>query len=57
MKQNYRLDKTGFINRKNLRGKHSEFWHHIAGCRQWFKVLRSTITHEIFKTAKTDEEL
>ena len=44
-------------NRKNLRGKHAEFWHHVAGCRQWFKVLRSTVTHEIFKTAKIKEEL
>ena len=43
--------------RKNLRGKHPEFWHHVAGCRQWFKVLRSTATHEIFKTAKINEEL
>ena len=43
--------------RKNPRGKHSEFWHHIAGCRQWFKVLRSTATHEIFKTVKINEEL
>jgi len=43
--------------RKNLRGKHPELWHHVAGCRQWFKVLRSTTTHEIFKTAKINEEL
>ena len=43
--------------RKNLRGKHAELWHHVAGCRQWFKVLRSTISHEIFKTAKIKEEL
>ena len=43
--------------RKNTRGKLSEFWHHVAGCRQWFKVLRSTATHEIFKTAKINEEL
>ena len=43
--------------RKNPRGKHAEFWHHIAGCRQWFKVLRSTVTHEIFKTDTINEEL
>ena len=43
--------------RKNIRGKHAELWHHVAGCRQWFKVLRSTITHEIFKTSKINEEL
>ena len=44
-------------NRKNPRGKHLEFWHHVSGCRQWFKVSRSTATHEIFKTAKINEEL
>ena len=43
--------------RKNIKGDHQEFWHHVAGCRQWFKVLRSTATHEIFKTTKIDEEL
>ena len=42
--------------RSNPRGKHSELWHHVAGCRQWFKVLRSTATHEIFKTTKINEE-
>ncbi len=43
--------------RKNTRGKHSEFWHHVASCRQWFKVSRSTATHEIFKTSKIIEEI
>ena len=42
--------------RKNQRGKHAEFWHHVAGCRQWFKVLRSTATHQIYKTLKINEE-
>ena len=44
-------------NRKSPRGKHLEFWHHISGCRQWFKVHRDTTTHEIFKTLKPHEEL
>ena len=72
MTQNYRLSKGGYINRdkeisnkewvdfvyfrKNPRGKHTEFWHHLAGCRQWFKVLRSTATHQIYKTLKINEE-
>ena len=43
--------------RKSPRGKHIELWHHIAGCRQWFKVQRDTVTHEIFKTAKMNEEI
>ena len=24
--------------RDNPRGKHTEYWHHVAGCRQWFKA-------------------
>ena len=43
--------------RKSPRGKHVELWHHIAGCRQWIKVQRDTVTHEIFKTAKMNEEI
>ena len=43
--------------RKSPRGKHIELWHHIAGCRQWIKVQRDTATHEIFKTAKINEEI
>ena len=27
-------------NRKSLRGKHLELWHHVSGCRQWFKLKR-----------------
>mgnify|MGYP003302836416 CR=1 FL=1 len=30
--------------RKSPRGKHIELWHHISGCRQWFKVQRDTAT-------------
>ena len=41
--------------RKSPRGKHTEYWHHLAGCRQWFIVERDTSTHEIFKTQKVDE--
>ena len=52
------LNSDNFIYfRDNPRGKHSELWHHVAGCRQWFKVLRDTSSHEIFKTAKLTEEL
>ena len=39
------------------RGKHLELWQHISGCRQWIKVERDTLTHEIFKTFKANEEL
>ena len=43
--------------RKSPRGKHIELWQHISGCRQWIKVQRDTVTHEIFRTAKMNEEI
>jgi len=46
-----------FYLRKSLRGKHLELWHHISGCRQWFKAQRDTSTHEIFKTLKPNEDI
>jgi len=43
--------------RANPRGPHEELWHHGAGCRQWFKVLRDTRTHDIIARARADESL
>ena len=42
--------------RDNPRGKHIELWHHVSGCRQWFKASRDTATHEIFSTCKMNED-
>jgi methylglutamate dehydrogenase subunit B len=33
--------------RDNPAGWHDELWQHSAGCRQWFRVRRDTLTHEI----------
>ena len=33
--------------RKNPKGLHRERWCHTLGCRRWFNVERSTVTHEI----------
>ncbi|MGH6717794.1 MAG: sarcosine oxidase subunit delta [Alphaproteobacteria bacterium] len=33
--------------RANPKGVHAERWVHAAGCRRWFNVLRSTVSHEI----------
>ena len=33
--------------RTNPKGWHRERWYHTNGCRRWFNVIRSTITHEI----------
>ena len=43
--------------RDNPRGKHTEYWHHVSGCRQWFKASRDTATHEIFNTSSLEEEI
>jgi sarcosine oxidase subunit delta len=41
--------------RANPKGWHVEWWHHVGGCRQWVKVVRHTVTHEIRQTAKATE--
>jgi sarcosine oxidase subunit delta len=33
--------------RRNPRGWHLEWWHHTGGCRQFLKVLRHTLTHDV----------
>jgi len=33
--------------RDNPKGLHRERWVHSWGCRQWFSVVRDTVTHEI----------
>ena len=43
--------------RESPRGHHLELWHHTSGCRQWIKVKRDTVTHEIYQTAKIEEEI
>jgi len=43
--------------RDNPRGWHIEWWHHIAGCRQWVKVVRHTLSHEIHATGKPHDKL
>ncbi len=43
--------------RANTRGPHSEWWHHIAGCRRWIKVRRNTYTHEILSSGAALDDL
>jgi methylglutamate dehydrogenase subunit B len=33
--------------RDNPAGDHLGWWYHGAGCRQWLKVSRNTLTHTI----------
>jgi len=41
--------------RDNPRGPHQERWVHSWGCRQWFNVVRDTLTHEILRVYRMDE--
>ena len=43
--------------RENPRGWHTEWWHHIGGCRQWVKVVRNTFSHEVSTTGKPHDKL
>ncbi|MBM3519797.1 MAG: sarcosine oxidase subunit delta, partial [Alphaproteobacteria bacterium] len=31
----------------NPKGPHEEFWQHVLGCRQWFRLTRNTATNEV----------
>lgn len=37
--------------RANPCGPHLEYWHHVNGCRQWLRVKRDTLTHEVLAAA------
>jgi len=41
--------------RKNPRGAHREMWHHAAGCRRYFNVVRDTVSYEISATYRIGE--
>lgn len=43
--------------RDDTRGPHLEYWHHVNGCRQWVKVKRDTVTHEVLATGPAHELL
>ncbi|VXC79792.1 Sarcosine oxidase subunit delta [Burkholderia sp. 8Y] len=38
------------FERRNVRGRHDEFWQHTSGCRAWLVVTRDTRTHDISNT-------
>lgn len=43
--------------RDNPKGWVRERWVHESGCRQWFVVIRNTVTHEIRTTRKLSDPL
>lgn len=42
-------------HRKNTKGVHAELWQHAHGCRQFFNVIRDTVTYEIKATYRIGE--
>ena len=42
--------------RDNVRGVHAERWVHGYGCRQWFLLVRDTLTHEILESRPLERE-
>jgi heterotetrameric sarcosine oxidase delta subunit len=43
--------------RANPCGPHHEYWQHVGGCRQWVKVLRDTLTHEVLAAGRPGDDL
>lgn len=41
--------------RSNPKGLHQEQWCCAAGCGQWFKVERHTVTHEVTQVVRFDQ--
>jgi heterotetrameric sarcosine oxidase delta subunit len=37
--------------RDNPAGEVEDLWYHEAGCAQWLRVRRDTVTHEVFAVA------
>ena len=46
-----------YMRKKAPEGNILNYGTTYSGCRQWFKAQRDTATHEIFKTAKINEEI
>jgi sarcosine oxidase subunit delta len=42
-------------SRRNPRGWHVEWWVHSAGCAQFLKVVRHTMTHEVRSVVRATE--
>jgi heterotetrameric sarcosine oxidase delta subunit len=41
--------------RDNPAGKHREYWQHTLGCRQWFRLVRDTVTNKILEEPRNSE--
>ena len=45
------------FTRTNPRGLHRERWRHTFGCRQWFNLVRDTVSHDIVGVYKMGETM
>ena len=43
--------------RANPRGWHVEWWLHVGGCRKLLRVVRHTLSHEIYAVGLADDPL
>jgi len=43
--------------RDNPKGLQFELWAHDFGCRQWFRAVRNTVTHEFVEVRRMDEPI
>jgi sarcosine oxidase subunit delta len=49
---------TAYVyTRANVRGWHLEWWLHVGGCRKLLKVVRHTVTHEIYALGGAQDPL
>ena len=48
---------TYIFLRRNNKGLHNEFWQHTASCRQFIKIRRNVVTHEILATGKPHDDI
>jgi len=43
--------------RANPRGWHLEWWQHAGGCRQFIKVLRDTLSHDVHAAVPANQKI
>ena len=42
--------------KRNTAGRQWEWWYHRAGCGEWFKAYRNTLTNEVVETVWPQEQ-
>jgi heterotetrameric sarcosine oxidase delta subunit len=44
------------LYKRNVAGTQWEWWYHRAGCGEWFKAHRNTLTNEVLGTLLPQDE-